>query len=60
MKAMMLDSLKLITVYMLKYLCFFKNLNRWLLCQRYITCIISQFNVVICIGQKSLSCACIM
>lgn len=32
MKAMMLDSFKLITVYMLKYLCFFKKLSWWLLC----------------------------
>lgn len=43
---------------MLKYLCFFKNLVVALL--EIYHMYNSQFDMVICIGQKSLSCACIM
>lgn len=44
---------------MLKYLCFFKKKLVVALLEIY-HMYNSQFNMVICIGQKSLSCACIM
>lgn len=58
MEATMLDSFKLITVHA-EILVFLKKKLVVALLEIY-HMYNSQFNMVICIGQKSLSCACIM